>query len=606
MEIAFEICDHLRQFSRGFDLLESPIRRKDACHLLKVIEIVRSEVDDAIGRERFGCNFGETVIDEAVLAMFPLWPGIGEIDVEGGDAGGRDQEFHGVTRFQSQERNVAQAVAKRFFVKLAQTPKQAFNAKKISFGMQLRILCQKGAITAAELDLDRLRAREDAIPIQLLDIGSGLQDDRFCFAGVFRHARRMATGRRATPRKNRSTPPPILLAALAAFRFPVRVRMKVVVFAHTPPPHHGQSYMVELMLNGFANAQYGVECFHVDAKFATDSKDIGRFRLGKAFQLLGYCARAISLRFRHGARNLYYIPAPALRNPLIRDWIILLICRPFFRNVIFHWHATGLGEWLETLPKWMRVMTHPALDSPEISISLSKFNELDAAKFKPKRTTLVRNGIPDPCPNFAEAAQARKDRLRARTESRDVGVVKVLYLSLLIREKGFLDAMEGVMTANALCAKENRPLRFELILAGSFFGAEEEAAFCEMMARFNNPTSIRHIGFAAGKEKAKLFEECDIFCFPTFYYAENCSLVLLEALGIGMPIVTTRWRSIPELLPPDYPGLVEIKSPEAIGRALIELATCDDSEVFRNIYLQNYTIEAFLRALAAAFHQIEP
>jgi hypothetical protein len=27
--------------------------------------------------------------------------------------------------------------------------------------------------------------------------------------------------------------------------------MKVVVFAHTPPPHHGQSYMVQLMLEGF-------------------------------------------------------------------------------------------------------------------------------------------------------------------------------------------------------------------------------------------------------------------------------------------------------------------------------------------------------------------
>ena len=27
--------------------------------------------------------------------------------------------------------------------------------------------------------------------------------------------------------------------------------MKLLVFAHTPPPHHGQSYMVQLMLDGF-------------------------------------------------------------------------------------------------------------------------------------------------------------------------------------------------------------------------------------------------------------------------------------------------------------------------------------------------------------------
>src|SRR5882757_8260343 len=51
--------------------------------------------------------------------------------------------------------------------------------------------------------------------------------------------------------------------------------MKLLVFAHTPPPHHGQSYMVQLMLAGFggdarrkkgaAASPYGVECYHVNA-----------------------------------------------------------------------------------------------------------------------------------------------------------------------------------------------------------------------------------------------------------------------------------------------------------------------------------------------------
>src|SRR5712671_6997716 len=31
--------------------------------------------------------------------------------------------------------------------------------------------------------------------------------------------------------------------------------MKLLVFAHTPPPHHGQSYMVKLMLDGFGGDQ---------------------------------------------------------------------------------------------------------------------------------------------------------------------------------------------------------------------------------------------------------------------------------------------------------------------------------------------------------------
>ena len=31
---------------------------------------------------------------------------------------------------------------------------------------------------------------------------------------------------------------------------------------------------------------------------------------------------------------------------------------------------------------------------------------------------------------------------------------------------------------------------------------------------------------------------------------------MVEAMAFGLPVVTTRWRSIPEMLPPDYPGLV--------------------------------------------------
>ena len=54
--------------------------------------------------------------------------------------------------------------------------------------------------------------------------------------------------------------------------------MKLLVFAHTPPPHHGQSYMVQLMLQGFggdarrrpanAGSPRGIDCYHVNARFS--------------------------------------------------------------------------------------------------------------------------------------------------------------------------------------------------------------------------------------------------------------------------------------------------------------------------------------------------
>ena len=64
--------------------------------------------------------------------------------------------------------------------------------------------------------------------------------------------------------------------------------MKLLVFAHTPPPHHGQSYMVQLMLAGFGGdarkknsttpSAHGIECYHVNARFSRGLEDIGEFQ----------------------------------------------------------------------------------------------------------------------------------------------------------------------------------------------------------------------------------------------------------------------------------------------------------------------------------------
>src|SRR5205814_783047 len=133
--------------------------------------------------------------------------------------------------------------------------------------------------------------------------------------------------------------------------------MKLLVFAHIPPPHHGQSYMVQLMLDGFGGdrrkrkparlpSPHGIECYHVDVRLSKRLEDIGDLRLGKFFLLLIYCMQAIWCRFRYGVENFYYVPAPGKTSALFRDWLVMLLCRPFFTRVILHWHAAGLAKWL--------------------------------------------------------------------------------------------------------------------------------------------------------------------------------------------------------------------------------------------------------------------
>jgi glycosyltransferase involved in cell wall biosynthesis len=414
--------------------------------------------------------------------------------------------------------------------------------------------------------------------------------------------------------------------------------MKLLVFAHTPPPHHGQSYMVQLMVEGFggdrrdrkrlsnsnsSGAPFGIECYHVNARLSRKLEDIGDLRIGKFLLLLGYCLQAIWCRFRYGVTTFYYIPAPGKRSALYRDWVVMWICRRFFKSVILHWHAAGLAKWLEVVVGMRsRSLTYRLLKQVDLSIVLSKYNRADAEKLFSRQIKVVSNGIPDPCPRFAqEVLPRRKARLAARAkllsgqtpgaeDVREAGgdpqVVKILYLAHCTREKGLFDTLTAAALAQQRLAARQAPISLRLLVTGGFVTAEEEAEFKRAVAQPGMAGLVQYFGFVSGDQKHQLLREADLFCFPTYFQNENQPVNLIEAMAFGLPILTTRWRSLPELFPADYPGLVNIRSPEQVADVLLSLITSETGEGFRDIFLRSFTLERHLAGLADAFLHHEP
>jgi len=424
--------------------------------------------------------------------------------------------------------------------------------------------------------------------------------------------------------------------------------MKLLVFAHTPPPHHGQSYMVQLMVAGFGGdrrrtgrpsrgegdggspvtappgnaGQLGIECYHVNARLSQKLEDIGDFRVGKFILLLGYCLQAIWCRFRYGVQNFYYIPAPGKRSALYRDWVVMLLCRPFFKRVVLHWHAAGLAKWLEMVVAMRsRSITYRLMKQVDLSIVLSKYNRADAEKLFSRQVRIVSNGISDPCPRFTEEVlPQRRARFASRrkllsgaaleaADRQDTGgdphQVKVLYLAHCTREKGLFDTLSGVALANQRLRQRQAPVSLRLLVTGGFVTAGEKAEFERRMAEPGMADMVQYLGFVSGDQKNQLLREADLFCFPTYYENENQPVNLIEAMAFGLPILTTRWRSLPELFPANYPGLVNVRSPEQIADGLLALMTGETGEGFREIFLRCFTLERHLSGLAAAFTQLE-
>jgi len=395
--------------------------------------------------------------------------------------------------------------------------------------------------------------------------------------------------------------------------------VKLLVFAHTPPPHHGQSYMVQLLLDalggdvrgpapaGVRGRAAGIECHHVNARFSDSLTDVGRARWGKLFLAFKYCAQAIWRRFRAGADCFYYVPAHPSRTPIYRDWLVLALCRPFFRRTIFHWHATGLGEWLaEEARPWERWVSRRVYAHADLSIVLRRFNRRDGEALDSRRIEIVPNGIPDPCPEFERDILPRRlARLADRqallagqaTTNPAAGVFNLLYVGLCYREKGLFDAVEAIALVRQQLV--NSPVRVRLLVAGTFWVEAEKAEFEERIRRADLQDSrgplVEYRGFVGGAEKKQLFIEADALCFPTYYRAESFGLVLVEGMAFGLPPIVTRWRDIPELLPPEAPGIVDPKSPEQIAAATLLLLARPYDATLRAWFLKHYTEVEFAR-----------
>ena len=366
--------------------------------------------------------------------------------------------------------------------------------------------------------------------------------------------------------------------------------MKLLVFAHRPPPLHGQSYMVAEMLDGFARRpELGVDCHHIDARVSTDLGNVGRAGVSKIVRLAKHVAAALRARSREGFDALYYIPAPGQRTPLYRDWLALPLLRAAFPQTIFHWHSAGLGQWLrDSAQSWERALTLRTHGRHALSLVHSPRSDPGLADLHPRALISVPNGIPDP----REAAGAPVRRPRPG---------RLLFLGLCCREKGLFDALETLALLN-----RTSPGRFHLDVGGGFPEAATRTAFENRAAQADLKGAVTYHGFAKSAEKARLWAEAEAFIFPTFYGPESMPIVLLEAMAWGVPIITTRWRALPDFLPAGYQGLVPPHQPGVLADAVLHILGEAPGERLRRHFEAEFTLERHLERLAAACRTVRP
>ncbi|MEM6599819.1 MAG: glycosyltransferase [Verrucomicrobiota bacterium] len=414
--------------------------------------------------------------------------------------------------------------------------------------------------------------------------------------------------------------------------------MKLVVFAHTPPPHHGQSYMVQMMLTGFVadhQKQNSVQCYHVNCRLSDDIASVGNYRPRKIFKLLLYCIKAVWFRFRYKVETLYYVPAPAKKSAIFRDWIVMMLVRPWFKKTIFHWHALGLGHWTEQKIEYpmkhnsfdlkppqifgkldflARIFTARLMAEADLSIVLTQYNRNDAELLKPKKTCVICNGIPDPCPEFETTIlHERQQRLQQRKQALYINPIKTpevvyfrcLFLAHCTELKGLFDALEAVATANKRLADKKLTMRISLSVAGEFISIQERKRFDKVALAINkqhlavrDQKLVKYYGFVSGIEKDALLRKNDCLIFPTRYPNEAQPVTMIEAMAYGMPVVASNWRGIGETLPHEAATSLDFSS------SLLDTALLEVFSQLRYSYKENHSVDSHIKLLQKAIHAL--
>lgn len=352
----------------------------------------------------------------------------------------------------------------------------------------------------------------------------------------------------------------------------------ILVVGQTPPPVHGQAIMTQLLLDGDYQQ---IRVKSVRMAFSETIGEVGKVRLQKLIELVSVVARIFRAKLQTKSEVLYYLPASPNMVPFLRDVVILGMTRWMFKKTVFHFQAVGIGAIYARLPRILRPLYRIAYFKPDLAICLTEATSADAEHICPRQTVVIPNAAVD------RNCDGNARTLRASGKL----VPQILFVGMFCEEKGVFDLISACRKLDSL------NLRYRVAFAGA--PQSQEFAMEAQRRAQSLQGEVSLLGEVRGDAKWRLYREADIFCFPTHYPAEGFPVVLLEAMMFQLPVVSTKWRGIPDIVDEGESGLlVDPGDTDALACTLETLLANSElraamGEKGRKRYLTHFTAERY-------------
>jgi len=270
--------------------------------------------------------------------------------------------------------------------------------------------------------------------------------------------------------------------------------------------------------------------------------------------------------------------------------------------------------WL--LPRYRQILQLSAQQFAGSNRMFIALSEMVARSFhvlhglKTEQVQLIYNGVD---------TEVFSPQHRAKWRSsirRQLGVSDNEVLLLLIAHNLRLKGLPATLRALAVLREEKHPVKLLVV------GGNRRSSFERLGRSLGVGDRVMFAGLVS--DPVPYYSAADVYVHPTFY--DPCSLVVLEAMASGLPVVTSRFNGVSELMTPGIEGyvlrdpadhrelveylrqLMDARHREAMARAARNVAEMHPLDAnFESIFkLYEYVVERKEKGLSPANDESDP
>ena len=329
-----------------------------------------------------------------------------------------------------------------------------------------------------------------------------------------------------------------------------------------PPPISGPEILFQKLINSRIRDYFQLRVFGF--RLNQDNATRGDLHPRKILQFFLNLREFRDLLQHFPAEYVSYSFSQTLPG-FMKDFAVILMIKPWCRKLILHMQGSNFNLFYARQAWPVRFIIRHTLNSAAVVFVQSEcISENLAGIVKPDKIHVLYNTLD-------------KNELTPLTRAKPQMGMNVLFLANLSFSKGYHDTLRAIpyvikevpdvifsFAGAHVKLSDERNIKPKDICAG----VERLVADAHTIEqRYAN--HIRYLGVVTGYDKEAAWRQCDVFVLPS--YSESFPTSVLEAMGHGLPVVTTPVGANCDIFAATPEILVEPGNPIQLAHAIVTL-----------------------------------